>query len=55
MAKKGKTGVVMKKLGELGRAIKVEELKNIIHEIDPYAFITVTEISDVLGTSSKSK
>ena len=34
---------------------QLTKLKNIIHEIDPYAFITVTEISDVLGTSSKSK
>ena len=34
---------------------QLTKLKNIIHEIDPYAFITVTEISDELGTSSKSK
>ena len=34
---------------------QLTKLKNIIHEIDPYACITVTEISDVLGTSSKSK
>ncbi len=34
---------------------QLPKLKNIVHEIDPYAFITVSEISDVLGTSSKSK
>ena len=34
---------------------QLTKLKTIIHEIDPYAFITVTEISDVLGTSSKTK
>ena len=34
---------------------QLPRLKNIVHEIDPYAFVTVTEISDVLGTSSKSE
>ena len=33
---------------------QLPKLKTIIHEIDPYAFVTVTEISDVLVTSSKS-
>lgn len=33
---------------------QLAKLKTIIHEIDPRAFITVSEISDVLGTSSKS-
>ena len=32
---------------------QLPKLKTIIHEIDPYAFVTVTEISDVMGTSSK--
>ena len=34
---------------------QLTKLKTLIHEIDPYAFITVTEISDVLGVSTKSK
>ena len=33
---------------------QLAKLKTIIHEIDPRAFITVSEISDVLGTRSKS-
>ena len=34
---------------------QLPKLKTIVHEIDPYAFVTVTEISDVLGTSSKAE
>lgn len=34
---------------------QIPKVKNIITEIDPYAFITVTEISDVMGTSVKQK
>lgn len=33
---------------------QLAKLKTIIRDIDPNAFITVSEISDVLGTSSKS-
>ena len=33
---------------------QLAKLKTIIHDIDPSAFITVSEISDVLGTSSKA-
>ena len=34
---------------------QIARLKNIINEIDPYAFITITEISDVVGTKVKKK
>ena len=34
---------------------QLPKLKTIVHEIDPYAFVTVTESSDVLGTSSKAE
>lgn len=33
---------------------QLAKLKTIIREIDPYAFITVSDISDVLGTSTKA-
>lgn len=34
---------------------QIARLKNIINEIDPFAFITITEISDVVGTKVKKK
>ncbi len=34
---------------------QIPKVKNLVTEIDPYAFITVTEISDVMGTSIKQK
>lgn len=34
---------------------QIPRVKNLVSEIDPYAFITVTEISDVMGTSIKQK
>ena len=32
---------------------QIPKVKRLVHDIDPYAFITVTEISDVMGTSLK--
>ncbi len=34
---------------------QIPKVKNLVTEIDPMAFITVTEISDVMGTSVKQK
>ncbi len=34
---------------------QIPKVKNLVTEIDPMAFITVTEISDVMGTSIKQK
>ena len=34
---------------------QIPKVKNLVTEIDPKAFITVTEISDVMGTSVKQK
>ena len=34
---------------------QIPKVKTLVNEIDPHAFITVTEISDVMGTSVKSK
>lgn len=34
---------------------QIPKVKNLVTEIDPNAFITVTEISDVMGTSVKQK
>lgn len=34
---------------------QIPKVKNLVSEIDPHAFITVTEISDVMGTSIKQK
>lgn len=34
---------------------QIPKVKNLVTEIDPNAFITVTEISDVMGTSIKQK
>ena len=34
---------------------QIPKVKNLVTEIDPMAFITVTEISDVIGTSVKQK
>lgn len=32
---------------------QITKIKDIIHQIDPKAFITISEVSDVLGTSAK--
>ena len=34
---------------------QIPKVKNLVASIDPHAFITVTEISDVMGTSVKAK
>lgn len=34
---------------------QIPKVKNLVSEIDPYAFITVTEISEVMSASAKSK
>jgi len=34
---------------------QIPKVKNLVSEIDPYAFITVTEISEVMTASAKSK
>lgn len=34
---------------------QIPRVKSLVSEIDPHAFITVTEISDVMGTSVKAK
>ncbi len=34
---------------------QIPKVKTLVTEIDPNAFITISEISDVLGTSLKTK
>lgn len=34
---------------------QIPKVKNLVNEIDPRAFITIAEISDVMGTSLKQK
>ena len=34
---------------------QIPKVKNLVSEIDPYAFITVTEISEVMTATVKAK
>jgi uncharacterized membrane-anchored protein YitT (DUF2179 family) len=34
---------------------QIPKVKSIVSQLDPTAFVTITEISDVMGTSMKSK